>query len=105
VWYRVLAGAYPDRPAATAARRSLWKRGLAARGEGTPLLAPYSLVLAHPADAGRLRTAGLAGIRWGTRNAVLVGAFEHPEQAAIAAAQLQHLGIATTLVTRTDRNP
>lgn len=105
VWYRVLAGAYPSRPAATAARRTLWKRGLAARGEGTPLLAPYSLVLAHPADAGRLRTAGLAGIRWGTRNAVLVGAFEHPEQAAIAAAQLQRLGIATTLVTRTDRNP
>ncbi len=105
LWYRVLAGAYPNRPAATAARRTLWKRGLAARGEGTPLLAPYSLVLAHPADAGRLRTAGLAGIRWGTRNAVLVGAFEHPEQAAIAAAQLQRLGIATTVVTRTDRTP
>jgi cell division septation protein DedD len=105
VWYRVLAGAYGSRLAATAARRTLWKRGLAARGEGTPLLAPYSLVLAHSVDAGRLRTAGLAGIRWGTRNAVLVGAFEHPEQAAIAAAQLQRLGIATTLVTRTDRNP
>jgi hypothetical protein len=105
VWYRVLAGAYPSRPAATAARRILWKHGLAARGEGKPLLAPYSLVLAHPADAGRLRTAGLAGIRWGARNAVLVGAFEHPEQAAIAAAQLQRLGIATTLVTRTDRTP
>lgn len=105
VWYRVLAGAYTDRKAATAARASLWQRGVAARGEGKPLFAPYSLVLAHPADAGRLRAAGLAGIRWGTRNAVLVGAFEHPEQASIAAAQLQRVGIATTLVTRTDRTP
>jgi cell division protein FtsN len=105
VWYRVLAGAYADRQAATAARASLWQRGLAARGEGKALFAPYSLVLAHPADAGRLRAAGLAGIRWGTRNAVLVGAFEHPEQATIAAAQLQRSGVATTLVTRTDRTP
>jgi cell division septation protein DedD len=105
VWYRVLAGAYPNRDAAAAARRTLWKRGLAARGEGTPLLAPYSLVLAHPTDAGRLRAAGLAGVRWGARSAVLVGAFEHPEQASIAAAHLQHVGIATTLITRTDRTP
>ena len=105
VWYRVLAGAYPSRQTAAAARRTLWTRGLAARGEGTPLLAPYSLVLAHPADAGRLHAAGLAGVRWGSRNAVLVGAFEHPEQAGIAAAHLHHVGIATTLVTRTDRTP
>lgn len=103
VWYRVLAGAYPSRQSAVTARRVLWTHGLAARGEGTPLLAPYSLVLAHPADAGRLRAAGLAGIRWGSRNAVLVGAFEHPEQAGIAAAHLQQIGIATTLVTRTER--
>lgn len=105
VWYRVLAGAFPDRTTAARARRILWDRGLAARGAGTPLLAPYSLVLAHAADAGRLRTAGLAGVRWGARNAVLVGAFEQPDQATLAATQLQHLGIATTLVTRTDRTP
>jgi cell division septation protein DedD len=105
VWYRVLAGAYSSRQAASAARRALWTQGLAPRGEGKPLLAPYSLVLAHPADAGRLHAAGLAGVRWGSRNAVLVGAFEHPEQAGIAAAQLQRAGIATTLVTRTDRTP
>jgi cell division septation protein DedD len=105
VWYRVLAGAFPDRAAAARARRMLWNRGLAAQGAGTPLLAPYSLVLAHSADAGRLRTAGLAGVRWGVRNAVLVGAFEQPDQASLAATQLQRLGIATTLVTRTDRTP
>ena len=103
VWYRVLAGAFPDRGTAARARRMLWDRGLAARGAGTPLLAPYSLVLAHSTDAGRLRTAGLTGIRWGARNAVLVGAFEQPDQASLAASQLQRLGIATTLVTRTDR--
>jgi cell division septation protein DedD len=105
VWYRVLAGAFSSRHAAAQARPTLWKRGLAARGAGTPLLAPYSLVLAHAADAGRLRAAGLAGVRWGQRNAVLVGAFENPEQASVAAEQLHRLGIATTLVTRTDRTP
>jgi cell division septation protein DedD len=103
VWYRVLAGAFADRATAARARRMLWDRGLAAQGAGTPLLAPYSLVLAHSADAGRLRTAGLAGVRWGVRNAVLVGAFEQPDQASLAATQLQRLGIPTTLVTRTDR--
>lgn len=105
VWYRVLAGAFSDRATAARARRMLWDRGLATQGAGTPLLAPYSLVLAHSADAGRLRTAGLAGVRWGVRNAVLVGAFEQPDQASLAATQLRRLGIATTLVTRTDRTP
>ncbi|HMA45556.1 MAG TPA: SPOR domain-containing protein [Gemmatimonadales bacterium] len=105
VWYRVLAGAFADRVTAARARRMLWDRGLAARGAGTPLLAPYSLVLAHSADASRLRTAGLTGVRWGVRNAVLVGAFEQPDQASVAASQLRRLGIATTLVTRTDRTP
>lgn len=105
VWYRVLAGAFPDRATAARARRMLWDRGLATQGAGTPLLAPYSLVLAHSADAGRLRIAGLTGVRWGMRNAVLVGAFEQPDQASLAATQLRRLGIATTLVTRTDRTP
>jgi cell division septation protein DedD len=105
VWYRVLAGTYRTREDATAARRTLWRRGLAARGEGTPVYAPYSVVLAKPADADRLRGAGFAGVRWGEHGPVLVGAFEHPEAASVTLTALQHAGIAATLIQRTDRTP
>lgn len=103
VWYRVLAGTYRTREEATAARRTLWRRGLAARGEGTPVFAPYSVALAQPADADRLRGAGFAGVRWGERGPVLVGAFEHPEAASVTLTALQHAGIAAKLIQRTDR--
>lgn len=105
VWYRVLAGAYASRDAAAAARQLCWSRGLAAEGEGKLLLAPYSLALKHPADGPRLRAAGLAPVRWGKRGPVLVGAFEHPEQAAVARATLERADIATTLITRTGPTP
>ena len=105
VWYRVLAGAYATRDAAAAARQVCWSRGLAAAGEGKLLLAPYSLALRHPADGARLRAAGLAPVRWGERGPVLVGAFEHPEQAAVARATLERADIATTLITRTEPTP
>jgi len=103
VWYRVLAGTYRTREEATAARRTLWRKGLAARGEGTAVFAPYSLALAKPGDADRLRAAGFAAVRWGARGPVLVGAFEHPEAASVTLAALQHAGIAATLIKRTDR--
>ena len=103
VWYRVLAGTYRTREEATAARRTLWRRGLAARGEGTPVFAPYSLALAKPADADRLRAAGFAAVRWGEHGPVLVGAFEHPEAASVTMTALQHAGIPATLIMRTDR--
>jgi cell division protein FtsN len=103
VWYRVLAGTYRTREEATAARRTLWQRGLAARGEGTPVFAPFSLALARPADADRLRGAGFAAVRWGEHGPVLVGAFEHPEAASVTLTALQHAGIAATLIQRTDR--
>jgi cell division septation protein DedD len=103
VWYRVLAGTYRTREEAATARRTFWRDGLAARGEGTPIFAPYSLQLAHPADADRLRAAGLAGIQWGPHGPVLVGAFEHPEEATVTIAELLRAGIAATLITRTDR--
>jgi hypothetical protein len=105
VWYRVLAGAFATRDAAAAARQVCWDRGLAAPGEGKLLLAPYSLALRNPADGARLRATGLAPVRWGERGPVLVGAFEHPEQAAIARATLERAAIATTLITRTDPTP
>jgi cell division protein FtsN len=105
VWYRVLAGTYRTREDATAARRTLWRRGLAARGEGTPVFVPYSVALAKPADADRLRGAGFASVRWGAHGPVLVGAFEHPEAASVTLTALQHAGIAATLIQRTDRTP
>ena len=103
VWYRVLAGTYRTREDATAARRTLWRRGLAARGEGTPVFAPYSVALAKPADADRLRGVGFAAVRWGEHGPVLVGAFEHPEAASVTLTTLRHAGIAATLMQRTDQ--
>jgi hypothetical protein len=105
VWYRVLAGAYATRDAAAAARQVVWSRGLAAPGEGKLLLAPYSLALKDPGDGARLRATGLAPVRWGERGPILVGAFEHPEQAAVARATLERAAIATTLITRTEPTP
>jgi len=105
VWYRVQVGGYATRAAAAAAREACWRRGLAARGEGNPLLAPYSLALRHAANAARVRAASLAPVRWGAQGQVLVGAFEHPEQAAVARAHLARAGIPTTLITRTERTP
>ena len=105
VWYRVLAGAFATRDVAAAARQVCWDSGLAAPGEGKLLLAPYSLALRNPADGARLRATGLAPVRWGERGPVLVGAFEHPEQAAVARATLERAAIATTLITRTDPTP
>jgi cell division septation protein DedD len=105
VWYRVQTGVYTNRAAAMAARAAYWRRGIATRGEGKPLLAPYSLALLRPGDGARLRSLGFTGLRWGIHGPVLVGAFEHPEQAAVAQAQLDRAGIPTTLFTRTERIP
>lgn len=105
VWYRVQTGVYATREAALAARATLWRRGAADRGDGKPLLAPYSLALLRAEDGGRLRELGFAGIRWGVRGPVIVGAFEHPQQAVVAQAQLDRAGIPTTLFTRTENTP
>ena len=105
VWYRVQAGAFATREVAAAARQRCRRRGLAAPGEGELLLAPYSLTLAHPADSVQLRGAGFVPVRWGDRGPVLVGAFERPEQAGVAVAQLDRAGIPTKLITRTEPIP
>ena len=105
VWYRVQTGVYVSREDALAARATFWKRGIAERGEGKPVRAPYSLVLLRPSDGSRLRDLGFTGLRWGVTGPVLVGAFEHPEQAVIAQAQLDRAGIPTSLFTRTKRTP
>jgi hypothetical protein len=105
VWYRVQTGPYTTREAALTTRTALWRQGVADRGEGKPLKAPYSLVLLRPNDGDRLRSIGFTGVRWGERGPVMVGAFEQPEQAVVAQAQLDRAGIPTTLLTRTERTP
>ncbi|HYK82555.1 MAG TPA: SPOR domain-containing protein [Gemmatimonadales bacterium] len=101
VWYRVLAGAYPTRDSALAGRAGLWARGLAARGRGDVLRAPYTLVLKRAAPADSLRTQGIPpAIRWGAKPELVVGAFESPEQASLTETRLTHAGVRATLVTR-----
>jgi len=106
-WYRVLVGAYATREGAAAARADLWRRGLAPTGQGELLHAPYSLRLdstaAVPLDS--LRRLGALPVRWGTSGTRLVGAFESPEQASVAAAALSGAGVPATLVTRTGTTP
>jgi len=107
LWYRVLVGAYATREGAAAARADLWRRGLAATGQGELLHAPFSLKLTSigtvPVDS--LRRLGAPPVRWGTSGTQLVGAFETPEQASVAAAALSGAGVLATLVTRTGTTP
>jgi hypothetical protein len=106
-WYRVLVGAYATREGAAAARADLWRRGLAPTGQGKLLHAPYSLRLNSdaPAPLDSLRRLGAPPVRWGTSGTELVGAFETPEQASVAAAALSGAGVSATLVTRTGTTP
>lgn len=104
VWYRVLVGAYATRDAALAGRAALWKRGLAPRGHGDVLRAPYSLALGRGMPADSLRARGIPVVSWDATR-FLAGAFETPEQASLLAAQLKRAGISATLVTRTGTTP
>jgi cell division septation protein DedD len=104
VWYRVLVGAYATRDAALTGRAALWTRGLAARGQGDVLRAPYSLALAGPLPADSLRARGIPAVPWDATR-LLAGAFETPEQASLLAGQLKRAGISATLVTRMGTTP
>ena len=101
VWYRVLAGSYATRAGAADARADLWRRGAAAEGIGDLLRAPYSY--RAPADAllDSLRRRGLPAVRWPAGgDAILLGAFETPEQAAFTQAALARAGVRATLLPR-----
>jgi cell division septation protein DedD len=104
VWYRVLVGAYATRDAAIAGRAALWKRGLAARGQGDVLRAPYSLALGRTVPVDSLRARGIAAVSWDATR-LLAGAFETPEQASLLAAQLKRAGLSATLVARMGTTP
>jgi hypothetical protein len=100
VWYRVLAGAFATRDSAAAARAALWERGTAPKGQGDLLRAPYSFALREGGHPDSLRAQGIPTVRWGAAGALLVGAFETPEQAALTETQLKEAGLRATLVTR-----
>ena len=101
VWYRVLAGAFPTRDSAVGARAGMWKHGLAARGQGDVLRAPYSFSLSDGAPApSRLRARGIPVVPWGSGSRLLAGAFETPEQASLLEARLKRAGVQARLVTR-----
>jgi cell division septation protein DedD len=106
VWYRVLAGGFPTRDSAVGARAGMWAHGLAARGQGDVLRAPYSFSLGDRAPAAnRLRARGIPAVPFGTGSPLLVGAFETPEQASLLEARLKRAGVPATLVTRMGTTP
>ena len=107
LWYRVLVGAYATRQGAAAARADLWRRGLAPTGQGELLHAPFSLQLngSVKPSMDSLRHLGLPPVRWGGSGTQLVGAFETPEQASVAAAALNGAGVTVTLITRMGTTP
>jgi len=105
VWYRVLAGAFATRDSAAATRAALWASGLAPKGQGDVLRAPYSFALAQTGRPDRLRARGIPAVPWGAAGTLLVGAFETPDQASLAEAQLRRARVPATLVTRTRTRP
>src|SRR5213082_1133222 len=86
VWYRVLAGAFTTRDSAVLARAGLWANRVAPKGQGDLLRAPYSFSLAQTGRPDRLRARGIPAVSWGADGALLVGAFETPDQASVAEA-------------------
>ena len=105
VWYRVLAGAFTTRDSAVLARAALWANRVAPKGQGDLLRAPYSFSLAETGRPDRLRARGIPAVSWGADGALLVGAFETPDQASVAEAQLKRARVPATLVTRTRTRP
>ena len=105
VWYRVLAGAFTTRDSAVLARAALWANRVAPKGQGDLLRAPYSFSLAQTGRPDRLRARGIPAVSWGADGALLVGAFETPDQASVAEAQLKRAHVHATLVTRTRTKP
>ena len=105
IWYRVSIGFYSSREAALAARDSLWSAGTIARGDAALVRAPYSLELEPGADIATLQRLGMPAVHSTPDGAAWAGAFETPEQAALAAARLDHAGVHAALITRTETTP
>ena len=104
VWYRVLAGSYATRADAGGARAGLWRRGVVSEGIGDLLLAPYSLHAPAGVSLDSLRRRGLPAVRW-SNGAILMGAFEAPDQATVTQAALKRAGVRANLLPRMGAGP
>ena len=115
IWFRVILGALPTAHDADAALRALWRDGLVEAGHGTILRTPQAFDLGTRGsedlareEALRLRRQGIPAYivkaSLGTAR-VLVGAFETPEQTAVAESLITAAGLAATLITRTGIAP
>jgi cell division septation protein DedD len=114
-WYRVILGAMRTAAEAEAALAALWQDGLVASGEGAILRTPqaFDLGIWESADAAReetrrLRERGIPAYSVGVargRARILVGAFETPDQSAVAESLLTAAGLTATLMTRTGNAP
>ncbi|MEX0692051.1 MAG: SPOR domain-containing protein [Gemmatimonadales bacterium] len=108
LWYRVLVGALETPSEAATTRAALWRAGLLQRGQGTVLRVPHAWAL--DADGTGGSSERLAGLRQrgipayivsgAGGSALLLGAFETPEQAAAAESLLAAAGRPHTLVDR-----
>jgi hypothetical protein len=108
LWYRVLVGALETPSEAATTRAALWRAGLLQRGQGTVLRVPHAWAL--DTDGTGDSSERLAGLRQrgipayivsgADGSALLLGAFETPEQAAAAESLLAAAGRPHTLVDR-----
>lgn len=103
VWYRVLVGGWVNEAAASAGRDTLWNRGLAPRGEGEVLRAPFTLAITGNQTADALRAQGIPALPAGGR--LVAGAFESAEQAAHARELLTRAGVPAALTLRVEQRP
>jgi hypothetical protein len=110
IWFRVILGLFPHATAADSVLQVLWQRGVVERRQGNILRTPQALDLgSRPtvaearSEVSGLRARGIPAyiVRAPTGSAqILVGAFEAPEQAAVAESLLVQAGITANLVTR-----
>ena len=110
VWYRVLVGALPTATSADTVLRAIWRDRLVEVGQGTILRTPQAFDLGSRESADlaweetqRLRDGGIPAYRVETSNGaarILVGAFETPDQSAVAESLLTAAGLPATLIKR-----
>ena len=108
LWYRVLVGALETPSEAATTRAALWRAGLLQRGQGTVLRVPHAWALDTDGTGGSserlagLRQRGIPAyiVSGAGGSALLLGAFETPEQAAAAESLLAAAGRPHTLVDR-----
>jgi hypothetical protein len=115
VWHRVLVGAVPTALAADSLLRRLWQRGRLERPNGTILRTPHAYEIARMStpnaardSASGLRDRGVAAYIVAApdgRSRLLAGAFEGPEQAAVADSLLRLAGLRATLIQRAGIRP